>query len=120
MTDVLTEDALFELLSLEFRIDREGTVYYYNALGQLHRIHGPAVVCTDGYYAWYRNGQRHRLGGPAVVYSDGSTTWWQDGRLHRLGGPAIERVDGSKFWYINGDWLTETEWQQQVASMETV
>ena len=95
MTDVLTEDALFELLSLEFRIDREGTVYYFNSLGQLHRIHGPAVVCTDGYHAWYQNGQRHRLDGPAIVYPSGRREWW-----------------------LNGKELTEAEWQQQVASMQ--
>ena len=120
MTEPITEESLFELLSLELRVDSDGTVYYYNAQGQLHRIHGPAVESADGSKFWYQNGQRHRLGGPAVEYSDGCTTWWQDGRLHRLGGPAIERVDGSKFWYINGTFLTEAEWQQQVASMETV
>ena len=97
MTAPMTEDALFELLSLECSVDEYGTVHYYNALGQRHRVHGPAVEYTDGYRAWYQNGQRHRVDGPAVEYTD-----------------------GNKSWYINGVRLTEDEWQKAVASMENV
>ena len=136
----MTDDALFELLSLECHVDEHGTVYYYNALGQLHRIHGPAVVCTDGYHAWYQNGLWHRLDGPAVEfpngrrewyqkdllhrldgpaieYPDGHREWLQQGRWHRLDGPAIEFPDGRRAWHINGKELTEAEWHQTVTSM---
>ena len=143
MTDSLTEAALFELLSLECRVDPSGAITYSNRDGQLHRVYGPAVmhengrrewwqnglphrldgpavVCTDGYRVWLQNGQRHRIDGPAVEYSGGSCAWYQNGLLHREDGPAIEYSDGGKSWYINGGELTEAEWQQAVASMETV
>ena len=97
MTDTMTEDALFELLSLGCRVDAIGTVRYYNSLGRLHREHGPAVEHTSG---------KHE--------------WWQNGLLHRLDGPAVELVDGSCKWYINGKALTEAAWQKAVASMENV
>ena len=94
---MIEEAALFELLSLECRVDSDGALRYYNAHGQLHRVHGPAFEHPDGYRAWYQNGQCHRLDGPAVEYSK-----------------------GGKFWYINGRVLSEAEWQQQVASMGNV
>ena len=93
----MTEESLFELLSLECRTGRNGTVYYHNVQGYLHRVHGPAVKYADGTHAWYQNGQ-----------------------MHRLDGPAIEYPDGDRSWYINGIVLTEAAWQQAVASVETV
>ena len=142
MNGQLTEAALFELLSLECHVDSKGTVHFYNALGQLHREYGPAVEYKDGGRAWCQNGQRHRVDGPAVEGVDGYRAWWQNDQLHRLDGPAIEysdggrewhrngqrhRVDGPaveyadyRAWYINGEELTEDEWQRAVASMERV
>ena len=143
MTETLTEAALFELLSLECRVDSDGNVHYHNSLGQIHREHGPAVEYSYGARAWYQNGQRHRVDAPAVEYSGGGREWWQNGQLHRLDGPAIEQPygfrawyqndqlhrldgpafeysDGSKFWFIKGKELTEAEWLQAVASMEAV
>ena len=114
----MTEDAVFELLSLECRVDSNGTVRYYNALGQLHRMYGPAVVYADVTQVWYQNGQTHRVGGPAVVNADGGKVWYQDGLLHRLDGPAIEYSDYGCEWYINGIELTEAAWLQAVARME--
>ena len=113
----MTEDAVFELLSLDCRVDSNGTVRYYNALGQLHRMYGPAVVYADATQVWYQNGQTHRVGGPAVVNADGGKVWYQDGLLHRLDGPAIISVEGGQSWFINGKPLTQAEWQQAVASM---
>ena len=94
---MIEEAALFELLSLECRVDSDGALRYYNAHGQLHRVHGPAFEHPGGHRAWYRNGQRHRIDGPAVEYTE-----------------------GSKFWYIDGRVLTEAEWLQAVASLENV
>ena len=116
MTGPLSEEVLFELLSLECHVDSDGTVRYYNSLGQLHREYGPAVEYSDGDREWWQNGQLHRLDGPAVEYSDGGREWWQNGQLHRLDGPAIEYSDGCQSWYINGEELTEAEWRQHVAS----
>ena len=116
----MTEDAVFELLSLDCRVDSNGTVRYYNALGQLHRMYGPAVKYADGTHVWYQNGQTHRVGDPAVVNADGGKVWYQNGQRHRIDGPAIEYADGRRAWYINGKQLSWAEWQQAVASMETV
>ena len=113
----MTEDAVFELLTLECRVDEYGTVRYYNAQGRLHRVYGPAVKYADGTHVWYQNGQTHRVGDPAVVNADGCKVWYQDGLLHRLDGPAIISVEGGQSWFINGKPLTQAEWQQAVASM---
>jgi hypothetical protein len=90
-------DVLFELLTLDCRVDTDGTVRYYNALGQIHRVHGPAVE--------YANSRRD---------------WCQNGLRHRVDGPAIEWPDGTHDWYIDGEELTQAEWQQVVANMESV
>jgi len=42
----------------------------------------------------------------------GSEFWFKDGKPHREDGPAIEWTDGSKFWYVNGNELTEEEFNQ--------
>ena len=144
MTDALTEEALFELLSVECRVDTDGTAYYYNKQGQLHRVYGPAVEYSDGSRAWWQNGRLHRidspavmhgnggrhewwqnglphrLDGPAIVCTDGYRAWFQNGKRHRADGPAVEYEDGYREWHINGKELTEAEWQQEVTSMENV
>ena len=120
MTEAMTEDALFELLTLECRMDSHGSTTYHNRDGRLHRVYGPAVDRTDGYRAWHQNGLLHRLDGPAIERPDGRREWCQNGQRHRIDGPAIEYPDGHHAWYINDKWLTEADWQRAVASMETV
>ena len=56
LTEPMTEDAVFELLSLERRVDSVGTVYYHNKQGYVHRVYGPAIEWSDGYRAWFING----------------------------------------------------------------
>ena len=107
MTEAMTEAASFELLSLECRVDGLGSLRYYNALGQLHREYGPAVLYASGCRAWYQNDLLHSLDGPAVEYANGDKRWYQNGDLHRTDGPAIEYASGTKRWYINGDHVTE-------------
>ena len=121
MTDALTEEALFELLSLECRVDSDGTTRYYNKQDQMHRVFGPAVEYSDGgRHEWWQNGLPHRLDGPAIECTDGYRAWFQNGQRHRIDGPAVEYEDGYREWHINGKELTEAEWQQEVTSMETV
>ena len=120
MTDVMPEATLFELLSLEYRVDSYGNMTYHNSDGQLHRVYGPAVVYSNGGREWYQNGQRHRMDGPAVERVDGSRAWFRNGQRHRIDGPSIEYSDGYRAWHINGYGLTEAEWQRAVASMENV
>jgi hypothetical protein len=115
MTDCVSNyaDAVYELLALERRFDDdEGTVSYYNALGQLHRVYGPAIMHEDDTREWFLNGQRHRLDGPAVEYASGTREWFLNGQRHRLDGPAVEYSDGYCAWFIDGKALTEAEWQQ--------
>ena len=55
MAEVSSELSLFEALALDRRVDEYGTARYYTALGQLHRVYGPAIEYA-GYRAWYING----------------------------------------------------------------
>lgn len=51
---------------------------FYNKLGALHRLDGPAVdLCSN-------------------------KQWWCNGKLHRVDGPAIEMSNGHKEWWIHG------------------
>ena len=120
MADVMSELALLELLSLECRVDDTGTLRYYSAQGQIHRVHGPAAIYRDGTDVWYQNGQCHRADGPALIHAGGHRAWYQNGRLHRLDGPAVKYADGHRSWYINGKRHTKSEWQHAVDSMGVV
>ena len=97
----LSDDALAELMTLTVTVTKDGT-RYRNSDGQLHRVHGPAVISSRGGEGWYQNGKPHRTGGPAVEYSDGSKEWCHHGTLHRDDGPAVEWADGECKWYLNG------------------
>ncbi len=43
------------------------------------------------------------------VYDNGSKEWFLNDKLHREDGPAIEYASGTKYWYLNGEQLTEAE-----------
>ena len=88
MTD--SNDALAELLTLTLTVDQWGTRRYRNSLGELHRIHGPAIERANGY-----------------------KSWWLNGRLYRTTGPAIDPFNGYKAWYLNGKHLTEREFHKR-------
>lgn len=75
--------------------------WYLN--GKMHRTDGPAVEYTSGTECWYIDGKRHRLDCPAIEDADGSTMWFQHGKMHRVGGPATELPCGYKAWWLNGD-----------------
>jgi len=48
------------------------------------------------------------------VYSDGSKSWLLNDRLHREDGPAFEGADGYKEWVLNGERLTEAEFNRRM------
>jgi hypothetical protein len=107
-------------------VDRDGDKFYYSdrEMTIQHREDGPAVEYADGYKAWYINGARHREDGPAFEGAspliEGAAdykVWYINGKYHREDGPAIEYTDGSKEWYINGEELTEEEFNAH-ASVE--
>jgi hypothetical protein len=39
--------------------------------------------------------------------------WYINGKRHREDGPAFERANGDKAWYINGEKLTEEEFDNR-------
>ena len=89
----MSDAELAELLTLTVEVD-EYVTYYQNHLGQLHRTLGPAAIYWDGTKEWYQNGKPHRTGGPAYVSSFGFDEWWLD-----------------------GDELTEEQWNERVKSL---
>jgi len=50
-----------------------------NKWGQLHREDGPAVVCADGFIAYYFNEQYHREDGPAIITPSGKHRYFIHG-----------------------------------------
>ena len=129
-----SDEILAELLTLTREVGTNGIIRYRNSEGQLHRVHGPAVIYPDGTECWcqhgnrhrvdgpaviypdgteywYQHGDRHRTDGPAVIYKDGAEYWFQDGLRHSTYGPAVIYADGLSFWYLHGDRMSESEWE---------
>ena len=98
----MTTDTLIDALSGYVVTRSDGTVVYRNAVGQTHRIDGPAVVDPDGSLMWYRNNRLHREDGAAIIHPDGEEHWCQNGVRHRTDGPAITYPSGTVLWYRNG------------------
>ena len=91
----MSDDALAELLTLTVEVDWWGATVYRNHLGQIHRVHGPAVIWPYGSKDWYLDGKRHRTDGPAIV--------WPNGALSR--------------WYLDDEHLTEQEFNERIKSL---
>lgn len=74
-----SEENLVELLTLRKEVSAGGTTTYYNTDGDIHRIHGPAIIWDNGTAEWFMHGLRHRFGGPAIEYASGAKFWWENG-----------------------------------------
>jgi hypothetical protein len=74
----------------------------YQLLGKLHRCDLPAVICADGYQAWYQRDRLHRCDLPAVIHADGTQCWYQRDLCHRCDLPAAIYMDGTQAWYQHG------------------
>ena len=85
-----------------------GTICYYNADGQEHRLDGPAVEYSNGDKIWYINGKVHREDEPAIIFASGTKKWFSYGRKHRLIGPAIVYAISDVEWYINNTYYTKS------------
>ncbi len=76
-------------------------------------------VIIDGHKTirWYKydTSKLHKINGPAIEYIDGEKYWYDDDKLHRMDGPAVEYVNGKKYWYINGENLTEEQFNQKTS-----
>ena len=78
---------------------------------------------SNGTIRWcLPNGQLHREDGPAVELSDCSKYWYQNDKCHREDGPAVEWYNGHKEWWINGEKLTEEQFNQRThrASLQSL
>ena len=62
-------------------ISHDGLKFWYNIVGERHRLDGPAVIWPNGYQAYWVNGLRHRLDGPAVIYPSGKVEYWENGEF---------------------------------------
>ena len=87
----MSEQAVFDALKYRIEDTEYGTRRYYNSADQLHRTEGPAVI-------WWND----------------TKEWYQKGLRHRTDGAAIERVNGYKEWWLNGEELTEAEFNQAI------
>lgn len=79
-------------------------------------------VTVDEYKTirWYNDlGQLHRLDGPAIEWANGDKSWWVEDKIHRLGGPAVEWADGYKQWFVDGKELTEKEFNAYIKPKPT-
>ena len=47
------EHDVFEALKGKVVVTEAGTYQHYNAVGQLHRVGGPAVICANGDKEWW-------------------------------------------------------------------
>ena len=113
----MTPDALIEALSSIVETTDLGTVVYRNAAGEYHRTAGPAIVSHTGEQHWYQNGKLHREDGPAGIYSNGSLLWYRNGVLHRTDGAACI-LTGIRHWFLNGEEVSEEEFNRRIASGE--
>lgn len=96
-------------------INQHTTTYYNN--GKIHREDGPAIEWRDGNKHWILNDRLHREDGPAIDLVEteiGCTVkkWSINGKYHREDGPAVEFGNGYKEWWIDGEKITEEEFNQ--------
>ena len=114
----MSEQEVFEALKYRIVVDAYGNRFYCNNTGEWHRENGPAVEYANGTKRWYYKGRLHRTNGPAVIWADGTELWYQYGLLHRIDGHAVVTPGGYNSWYINGERLTEDEFNQRVKDYE--
>ncbi len=93
----------------------ETTTYYKN--GKVHREDGPAIEWKNGNKHWLLNDRLHRTDGPAIELLEtelGCTVkkWSINGKYHREDGPAVEFGNGYKEWWIDGEKISEDEFNQ--------
>ncbi len=79
-------------------INKSGDKLWYNELGKLHRIDGPAIEYANGNKDWFIDGQRHRTDGPAIEYIDGTEDWYlYDERYLEVKENKIVHIFGKNF-----------------------
>ena len=62
--------------------DDNGDIFYCKKdTALLHNSYSPAIVCENGYKAYYIDNKKHRLDGPAIIYSNGGEAYCINGKL---------------------------------------
>jgi hypothetical protein len=94
----------------------ENTTYYKN--NKIHREDGPAIEWRNGNMHWLFNDRLHRTDGPAIELVETELgcivkKWSINGKYHREDGPAVEFGNGYKEWWIDGEKITEGEFNQR-------
>ena len=108
-------DELVELMSLTIQTSGFGTTVYRNQMGEIHRVHGPAIIYTDGDTRWVQKGLLHRTDGPAVVSENGTKmAWYLDGRRHRIDGPAMMDAVNGLGWFLDDIEISEKEFNERI------
>lgn len=74
--------------------------------GKRHRLGNPAIEHDNGWEEWYVEDKKHRNNGLPAITGQGKE-WYIQGKRHREEGPAIDLSSGYKEWWINGEHLSE-------------
>lgn len=66
---------------VEYSVEYSGSrkIEYYKLNGRFHNPNGPAILNSNGAFAYYLNGRFHRLDGPAIMHPDNSLEYWENG-----------------------------------------
>ena len=94
-------------------VDEDGTKYWKNQDGKLHREGAPAIEYppSEGRPRGARRIQREEWRGDPRSHEchsvEGSRWWYINGELHREDGPAVEKADGGREWWVNGTFHRE-------------
>ena len=48
-----------------------------------------------------------------IQYNNGNVCWLCNGKKHRIDGPACENINGSKEWWVDGEMISEEEYNKK-------
>ena len=54
-----------------------------------------------------------------IIINSETTTYYKNGKFHREDGPAVECGNGYKEWWIDGEKITEEEFNQRQQNKQT-
>lgn len=98
---------------INYKQDDEEKYECWYSHGELHRLHGPAIVCCSGDFQWFKNDQVHRENNEQAIEWEEMQIWAENSLAHRTDGPAIIEADGTKHWCIRGEEMTEDEFNKR-------
>lgn len=74
------------------------------------------IFTNEGYNAiWFlKRHNFHHINGPSWIRSEGHEEYCINGSRHNTKGPSYIFADGVKCYYLDGKYLSEKEWQNEV------